>query len=101
LTPSLPAGRYTILGLLPLVQDEPRYRVSSNDDGRARVVSEEEIRLPATRSRSLSQSEPPLVTQKRQIEDLRGAVAALMEPDMPRILRAPGGIMVLDKKHSR
>lgn len=61
----------------------------------------------------MSQSEPPLVqelrhvvaelqgkcaAQKRQIEELRGAVMALMEPDMPRILRTPGGIMVLDKK---
>jgi hypothetical protein len=36
--------------------------------------------------------------QERQIEELRDAVVALMEPDMPRILRTPGGIMVLDKK---
>jgi hypothetical protein len=35
---------------------------------------------------------------ERQIEELRGAVVALMEPNMPRILRTPGGIMVLDKK---
>jgi len=34
---------------------------------------------------------------ERQIEELRGAVVALMEPNMPRILRTPGGIMVLDK----
>ena len=36
--------------------------------------------------------------QARQIEELRTTVLALMEPDMPRILRTPGGIMVLDKK---
>jgi hypothetical protein len=36
--------------------------------------------------------------QERHIEELRGAVVALMEPGMPRILRTPGGIMVLDKK---
>jgi len=36
--------------------------------------------------------------QARQIGELRGAVLALMEPDMPRVLRTPGGIMVLDKK---
>jgi hypothetical protein len=34
--------------------------------------------------------------QRRQIVDLRDAVAALLEPNMPRILRTPGGIMVLD-----
>ena len=33
---------------------------------------------------------------KRQVAELRTAVAALMEPDMPRILRTPRGIMVLD-----
>ena len=38
------------------------------------------------------------VAQERQIEELRDAVVALMEPGMPRILRTPGGIMVLDKK---
>ena len=33
---------------------------------------------------------------KRQVTELRAAVVALMEPEMPRILRTPGGIMVLD-----
>jgi hypothetical protein len=33
---------------------------------------------------------------KRQVAELRTAVVALMEPDMPRILRTPGGVMVLD-----
>jgi hypothetical protein len=33
---------------------------------------------------------------KRQVTELRTAVVALMEPDMPRILRTPGGVMVLD-----
>ena len=37
---------------------------------------------------------------ERQIEELRGAVVALMEPNMPRILRTPGGIMVLDQKRT-
>jgi hypothetical protein len=61
----------------------------------------------------MSQLEPPLVrelrqvvtelrersvSQERHIEELRGAVMALMEPNMPRVLRTPGGIMVLDKK---
>jgi hypothetical protein len=36
----------------------------------------------------------------RQVSELRAAVSALMEPDMPRILRTPGGIMVLDKPDS-
>jgi hypothetical protein len=67
----------------------------------------------ATASHSVSQVEPPLVrelrqavaelqgknaAQERQIKELRGVIVALMEPDMPRILRTPGGIMVLDKK---
>ena len=34
--------------------------------------------------------------QERQIKELRSAIIALMEPSMPRILRTPGGIMVLD-----
>lgn len=33
---------------------------------------------------------------KRQVTELRAAICALMEPGMPRILRTPGGIMVLD-----
>ena len=33
---------------------------------------------------------------QRQVTELRVAVTALMEPDMPRILRTPRGIMVLD-----
>ena len=64
-------------------------------------------------SHGMSQREPPLVrelrrvvaelqgkcsAQDRYIGELRAAVVALMEPDMPRILRTPGGIMVLDKK---
>lgn len=61
----------------------------------------------------MSQVEPPLVRELRQIiaelqrenaayecqiKELRGAIVALMEPGMPRILRTPGGIMVLNKK---
>jgi hypothetical protein len=34
---------------------------------------------------------------KRQVAELRAAVSALMEPDMPRILLTPGGVMVLDE----
>jgi hypothetical protein len=44
--PTLPAGRYTILRLLPLVQGEPHYRVMSKDDGCERAVLEGEITLP-------------------------------------------------------
>ena len=70
-------------------------------------------RTTATASRSMSQVEPPLVRELRQIiaelqrenaayecqiKELRGAIVALMEPGMPRILRTPGGIMVLNKK---
>jgi hypothetical protein len=58
-TPRLPAGCYTILELLPLVRDERRYRVRSNDDGHERVVSEEEVGPPA----NMSQIEPPLVRE--------------------------------------
>jgi hypothetical protein len=36
---------------------------------------------------------------ERQVAELRAAVTALMEPDMPRILRTPGGVMVLDAPH--
>ena len=45
-TSSLPAGRYTILRLLPPVHDEPHYRVIRKDDGCERAVWEREIRLP-------------------------------------------------------
>jgi hypothetical protein len=61
----------------------------------------------------MRQAEPPIVRElrqviaelqgkvvahERQIEELRSAVVALMEANMPRVLRTPGGIMVLDKK---
>jgi hypothetical protein len=61
----------------------------------------------------MRQVEPPIVSElrqvnaelqekvaakERQIDELRGAVVALMELNMPRILRTPGGIIVLDKK---
>lgn len=64
----------------------------------------------------MSQIEPPVVrelrkviaelkgkvaAQERQIDELRSAIVALMEPDMPRILRTPGGIIVLDKALNR
>jgi hypothetical protein len=70
-------------------------------------------RTTAIGSRAMRQVDPPIVRElrqvvaelqeevaahKRQIEELRGAVVALMEANMPRILRTPGGIMVLDKK---
>jgi hypothetical protein len=69
--------------------------------------------VPKERNRSMGHSESHLVhelrkviaelrekcdVQERQIEELRDAVAALMEQDMPRILCTRGGIMVLDKK---
>lgn len=34
---------------------------------------------------------------ERQNGELRGAVVALMEPDMPRVLRTAGGLIILDK----
>jgi hypothetical protein len=70
-------------------------------------------RTAATGSRIVRQVEPPIVrelrqvvaelqdksaAQSRQLQELRSAVVALMEPDMPRILRTPGGIMVMDKE---
>jgi len=63
----------------------------------------------------MSQTEPSLVrelrkviaelqekvaAQERQIDELRSAIVALLEPDMPRVLRTPGGIIVLDKSVS-
>jgi hypothetical protein len=71
--------------------------------------------VPLASSLSAGRSEPSLVrelrqaiaelqeknaAQERQIRELCGAVVALMEPDMPRNLRTPGGIMVLNKKDS-
>jgi hypothetical protein len=68
---------------------------------------------PKERCRNMGYSEAPLVhelrkvigelrekcdVQERQIAELRDAVVALMEPDMPRVLRTKGGIMVLDKR---
>jgi hypothetical protein len=72
-------------------------------------------RTTATSSHNTRQVEPPLVRELKlrqviaelqrenaayecQIKELRGAIVALMEPGMPRILRTPGGIMVLNKK---
>ena len=48
--------------------------------------------------RAIAELEKEIVVQKRHIEELRGAIVALMEPDMPRILRTSGGIMVLDNE---
>jgi hypothetical protein len=45
-TASLPADRYTILRLLPLVHGEPHYRIMGKNDGRERAVLEREIRRP-------------------------------------------------------
>jgi hypothetical protein len=67
----------------------------------------------SAKPRSMSRAEPPLArelrgviaelrekraAQERLIAELRNVIVALMEPDMPRILGTPGGIMVLDKK---
>ena len=48
--------------------------------------------------KAIAELQKRCVIQERYIEELRGAVVALMESDMPRILRTPGGIMVLDKR---
>jgi len=47
--------------------------------------------------KAIAQLQEKNAAQTRQIEELRGAVVALMEPDMPRVLRTRGGIIVLDK----
>ena len=56
----------------------------------------------------MSQLEPPLIRELRQVvtelrersvaQERHSAVVALMEPNIRRVLRTPGGIMVLDKK---
>ena len=48
--------------------------------------------------KAITELQEKTAAQARQIEELRGAVIALMEPDMPRVLRTPGGIMVLDRR---
>jgi hypothetical protein len=45
----------------------------------------------------LAESQEKVAAQERQIAELRTAIVALLEPDMPRVLRTPGGIIVLDK----
>jgi hypothetical protein len=45
----------------------------------------------------LAESQEKIAAQERQIAELRSAIVALLEPDMPRVLRTPGGIIVLDK----
>lgn len=45
----------------------------------------------------LAESQEKVAAQERQIAELRSAIVALLEPDMPRVLRTPGGIIVLDK----
>jgi hypothetical protein len=42
---SIPFGLYIILRLLPLVDDEPRYRIRGAGDRLERAVSQSEIRL--------------------------------------------------------
>jgi hypothetical protein len=45
----------------------------------------------------LAESQEKVAAQERQIAELRSAIVALLEPDMPRVLRTPGGIIVLDR----
>jgi hypothetical protein len=45
----------------------------------------------------LAESQEKVAAQERQIAELRSAIVALLEPDMPRVLRTPGGIIVLEK----
>ena len=49
----------------------------------------------------LAESQEKVAAQERHIEELRSAIVALLEPDMPRVLRTPGGIIVLDKAVNR
>jgi hypothetical protein len=44
----------------------------------------------------LNELEHQNIDLKWQVTELRAAGSAPLEPDMPRILRNPGGIMVLD-----
>ena len=95
-------------------------KIGKTSDVAARRPSHRARRLSNTRqgkrSHSMNQIEPSLVrelrkvltelqervaAQERQIDELRGAIVALMEPDMPRVLRTPGGIIVLDKSVNR
>ena len=91
-----------------------RHRVLQHETvGRLRMHNRRHVSQQDHSSHTASQVEPPLVRElrhviaefqgknaayERQIKELRGVIVALMEPDMPRILRTPGGIMVLDKK---
>jgi hypothetical protein len=47
--------------------------------------------------KALAESQEKVAAQERQIAELRSAIVALLEPDMPRVLRTPGAIIVLDK----
>jgi hypothetical protein len=40
----IPRGPYVIVRLLPLVDDQPQYRLRSTVDGHQRVVTEQQIR---------------------------------------------------------
>ena len=51
-------GPYVVLRLLPLVDDQPQYRVRSTVDGHERVLTEQQIRLVET-SPTTTRSEPP------------------------------------------
>ena len=106
-----------------LMNDPSAGRANSSTPRPGDTLSADFTRKTATASHSMSQvrpashcmgqTEPPLAHElrqavaelqeknaamERQIKELRGAVVALMEPDMPRVLRTPGGIIVLDKK---
>ena len=87
-TSSLPAGRYTILRLLPPVHDEPHYRVISKDDGCVRAVLEGEIRLPDLHAERLARQyrrgidEPPrrfVTTVHRRYRDAHMHVLAAVK----------------------
>jgi hypothetical protein len=40
----VPRGPYVVVRLLPLVADQPQYRVRSTEDGHERVVTEQQIK---------------------------------------------------------
>jgi hypothetical protein len=61
-------------------------------------MSQRELPLVCELRRVVAELLGKNAAQNRQIEELRGAIVALMEPDMPRILRTPGGVLVLDSR---
>jgi hypothetical protein len=56
LAPDMPPGPFVIVRLVPLIGNEPGYRVMSTIDGHLRAMPESQIKLPPK-----SRSQPPTV----------------------------------------